>query len=54
MKDKETNKFVGYFLKKISLLTSNKIKPILVFDGDKLPNKAETEKKNPNNQTKVK
>ena len=45
MKDKETNKFVGYFLKKISLLTSNKIKPILVFDGDKLPNKAETEKK---------
>ena len=43
--DKDTSKFVSYFLKKISLLTSYKIKPILIFDGSKLPNKEEIEKR---------
>jgi exonuclease-1 len=50
--NKDTSKFVTYFLKKISLLTSYKIKPILVFDGAKLPIKEDIEKKRESNREK--
>jgi exonuclease 1 len=36
----DTDKFVMYFLKMCEVLRYNEIKPIIVFDGDKLPAKA--------------
>ncbi|XP_014207488.1 exonuclease 1 [Copidosoma floridanum] len=41
----ETDAYVKYCMKFVQMLLSNKIKPILVFDGRHLPAKAETEVK---------
>jgi len=43
----DTDKFVHYFLRMCEILRFNMIKPIIVFDGDKMPSKAkEDERRN--------
>ena len=46
------NKFVKYFQKKILALLHYNIKPIIVFDGDKLPLKQRTEGRRHDNRVK--
>mmetsp|Transcript_105407 Transcript_105407/g.187457 ORF Transcript_105407/g.187457 Transcript_105407/m.187457 type:complete len:588 (+) Transcript_105407:81-1844(+) len=43
----DTDKFVHFFLRMCEILRFNEIKPIIVFDGDKMPSKAkEDERRN--------
>lgn len=48
--NKPTNQFVAYCLRLVKLLLRFKIKPILVFDGHRLPAKADTETKRRENR----
>merc|ERR1719343_1903573 len=41
----DTDRFVFYFLRMCEILRYNKIKPVIVFDGCRLPAKAKEESK---------
>ena len=42
---RDTDKFVNFFLRMCTVLLHHKIKPIIVFDGERLPAKAKEEKR---------
>lgn len=51
---KNTNKHLNIINKKLEILLTNKIIPVLVFDGDKLPSKSHTDELRKNKKQKIK